>query len=128
MVCNFTRNFNAHKSIIIIDMKIADVTSQKPQMNDDQSLVRQAMIQVAQLPDDDLVILIDFLHQLKIKRINPTNRKLAQQIVAEAFNQAEVLQGLSSSEKAARLNENLAKLSADAIAKGASIEGEWHGD
>lgn len=109
-------------------MKIADVTSQKPHMNDDQSLVRQAMIQVAQLPDDDLVILIDFLHQLKIKRINPTNRKLAQQIVAEAFNQAEVLQGLSSSEKAARLNENLAKLSADAIAKGASIEGEWHGD
>jgi hypothetical protein len=48
-----------------------------------QDLVRKAVIEVAQLPENELLVVIELVNDLKKQRAHP-NRELAAQIVARA--------------------------------------------
>jgi len=92
-----------------------------------QELVRKAVIEVAQLPEKELLIVIETVETLKKQRARP-NRELAAQIVARAKARAAEMSHLSREEAMERFAKSLDAIRADAIAKGTAIEGEWEDD
>jgi len=92
-------------------------------------LIRQAVIEVAQLPDDDLLLLVDFLNYLKMQRDTAGERRAtAAQIRDTAIRRAEALRGLPREQRVAQLTASIHRLHADALAKGVAIAEEWRGD
>ncbi len=92
-----------------------------------QDLVRQAVIEVAQLPENELLAVIEMVGALKKQRARP-NRELAKEIVARAKVRAAETSRLSRAELMRQFGEVLEKIRADAIAKDTAIEGELEGD
>ncbi|MEP7198749.1 MAG: hypothetical protein ABI874_02920 [Chloroflexota bacterium] len=91
----------------------------------ERNLVRQAVIEVAQLPEEELLLLVDFLNYLKDQRAQQATRA---QIRTEAIQRAERLRRLPREQRAAQLLANLKRLNTEAVAKGVAIEGEWRDD
>ncbi len=94
---------------------------------DPQDLVRQAVIEVAQLPENELLIVIEMVDSLKKQRIHP-NRKSAAEIVARAKARATQTSHLSRSELMQEFSDTLDSIRAEAIAKGAAVDGELESD
>ena len=92
-----------------------------------QELVRRAVIEVAQLPEKELLIVIEMVDSLKKQRTRP-NRELAVEIVARAKARAAEMSHLSRAEVMEKFSKTLDAIHADAIAKGTAIEGELEGD
>jgi hypothetical protein len=92
-----------------------------------QELVRKAVIEVAQLPEKELLIVIEMVDTLKKQRARP-NRELAAQIVARAKARAEEMKNLSHEEVVQRFIDATERIRQTAIAKGTAIEGEWESD
>jgi hypothetical protein len=92
-----------------------------------QELVRKAVIEVAQLPEKELLIVIEMVDSLKKQRTRP-NKELAVEIVARAKARASEMSHLSRTEVMEKFGATLDAIRTDAIAKGTAIEGEWEDD
>ena len=92
-----------------------------------QDLVRKAVIEVAQLPENELLVVIEMVDNLKKQRARP-NRESAAQIVARAKARAVETSHLSREALIQQFGDALEAIRAEAIAKGTAIEGEWEGD
>ena len=90
----------------------------------DQSLLRQTMIEVANLPDDDLPILLDIVVFLKQQRAAAT----AADIGRSARQRAVALRSLPREQLAAQFREIGEKIRSQAAIGGTAIEGDWEGD
>lgn len=91
-----------------------------------QDLVRQAVIEVAQLQENELLAVIEMVGALKKQRARP-NRELAKEIVARAKARAAELSHLSHEELIQRFSDVMGRIRAEAVAKGTAIEGELEG-
>ena len=92
-----------------------------------QDLVRKAVVEVAQLPENELLVVIELVSNLKKQRAHP-NRALAAKIVAQARARAAETSHLSREELMKQFGEALEAIRADAIAKGTALEGELEND
>jgi len=94
----------------------------------ENSLIRQAVIDVASLPEEDLSLIVEFVSYLRQRR-NTLGRKLsAAEVRAEARRQANALKGVPRHELVARFQELSESIRAQAVAKGTAIEGDWQRD
>lgn len=98
-----------------------------PQSLAPQDLVRKAVVEVAQLPENELLVVIELVDTLKKQRAHP-NRELAAKIVALAKARALETRHLSRSELMKRFGETVEAIRLDAIAKHTAIEGELESD
>lgn len=92
-----------------------------------QDLIRKAVIEVAQLPENELLAVIELVNDLKKQRARP-NREAAVQMVARAKQRAAELSHLSREEVMQQFGNTLDAIRAEAIAKGTALEGELEGD
>lgn len=92
-----------------------------------QELVRKAVIEVAQLQENELLIVIEMVDNLKKQRARP-NRELAVEILSRAKARASEMSHLSRAEVMEKFSKTLDAIRSDAIAKGTAIEGEWESD
>lgn len=92
-----------------------------------QELVRKAVIEVAQLPEKEQLIVIEMVDSIKKQSARP-NRELAVEIVARAKARASEMSHLSHEEIVQRLIDSTERIRAEAIANGTAIEGEWEQD
>lgn len=92
-----------------------------------EDLVRKAVVEVAQLPENELLVVIEMVDNLKKQRAHP-NRELAAKIVAQARVRAAETSHLSRDELMKQFGDTLEAIRSDAIAKGTAIDGELKGD
>ena len=92
-----------------------------------QELVRKAVIEVAQLPEKELLIVIEMVDSLKKQRAHP-NKELAVEILAKAKARAEEVRYLSRDEAMEKFGKTLDAIREDAISKGTAIDGEAESD
>ena len=92
-----------------------------------QELVRKAVIEVAQLPEKELLIVIEMVDSLKKQRAHP-NKELAVEILAKAKARAEEVRYLSRDEAMEKFGKTLDAIREDAIAKDTAIDGEVESD
>jgi cell division protein FtsX len=88
-----------------------------------QELIRKAVIEVAQLQENELLIVIEMVDSLKKQRAHP-NKELAVEILAKAKARAEEVRYLSRDEAMEKFSKTLDAIREDAIAKGTAIDGE----
>lgn len=89
-----------------------------------QDLVRKAVIEIAQLPENDLVAVMEFVARLK----QQPHRLTVAEIKAEAEKLSAQFQNMSRPELMRRFQENLDTMRADAIAKGTALDVELESD
>jgi hypothetical protein len=92
-----------------------------------QDLVRKAVIEVAQLPENELLVVIEIVGDLKKQRAQK-KRSAAADLVARARQRAAETSRLSRAEMMERFSRTLETIRAEAIAKGTAIEGERESD
>jgi len=88
-----------------------------------QELIRKAVIEVANLPENELLIVIEMVDTLKKQRARP-NRELAAEILSRAKARALEMKNLSHEEVVQRFIDATERIRAEAIEKGTAIEGE----
>ncbi|MCL4870083.1 MAG: hypothetical protein KJ063_14050 [Anaerolineae bacterium] len=88
------------------------------------SLLRRTVVEVANLPDDDLVILLDIVTLLKQQRTT----QMVEDIGRAARQRAMVLRDQPHDQLAAQFREVGEKIRHQAITNGSAIEGDWEGD
>jgi len=88
-----------------------------------QDLIRKAVIEVAQLPENELLVVIEMVDMLKKQRTRP-NRETASEIVARAKIRAADTSGLPRTELMRQFGDTLEEIRAEAVEKGTAIEGE----
>lgn len=91
-----------------------------------QDLVRKAVVDVAQLPENELLVVIEVMDNLKKNRVN-SNRDRAAKIVAQAKARASETRQLSHDELMKQFKNTIEAIRADAIARGVAIEREFEG-
>lgn len=92
-----------------------------------QDLVRKAVIEVAQLQENELLVVIETVESLKKQRARP-NRDTAKEIVARAKARAEETRNLPREELMKKFSDTLDSIRAEALKNGTAIEGELEGD
>jgi hypothetical protein len=92
-----------------------------------QDLIRKAVIEVAQLRENELLVVIETVEFLKKQRARP-NRESAKEIVARAKLRAAETSNLSREELMKKFSDTLDAIRAQAIENGAAIEGELESD
>lgn len=92
-----------------------------------QELIRKAVIEVAQLPENELLIVIEMVDEFKKQRSRP-NRLVASEIVNAARSRASKTTGLSREDLMKQFSKTIDEIRAEAIEKGVAIEGEIEGD
>ncbi len=90
-------------------------------------LVRRAVIEVAQLPENELLVVIEMVGDLKKQRAQK-KRATAAELVARARQRATEISHLSREEMMERFSQTVEAIRAEAIAKGTAIDGEWESD
>ena len=91
-------------------------------------LFRQAVIELAALPDAYLVPVMELVNELKRQGVRPHLSAQAQEIRSRAHQQARDLSQRPREEVIQRFNAALEGIRATAIANGTAIDGDWHGD
>ena len=97
-----------------------------PQSLAPQDLIRKAVVEVAQLPENELLVVIEMVDHLKKQRNHP-NRELAAKIVIQAKARAVETSQLSREELMNQFSETLEAIRSDAVTKGTAIEEELEG-
>jgi hypothetical protein len=90
----------------------------------DHSLLRRTVIEIANLPDDDLVILLDIVAFLKQQRAKAT----AADIRRAARQRAMTLQNMPRGQLATQFREVGEKIRSQVVASGTAVEGDWESD
>lgn len=93
-----------------------------------QSLVREAVIEVAQLPDQDLLVVMQFMRELRERQTISAPRPSVSEIRAEAKRLAADMGNLSRAEVMAHFRTTTECIRAQAVTDGTAIEGDWRGD
>lgn len=93
-----------------------------------QDLVRWAVIEVARLPESDLLLVIEFVAGLKETRDSSSRKFSVAHIRAEAQKQAAQLGNITREELVTRFNAAAERIRAQAIARNVAIQGDWEGD
>lgn len=91
-----------------------------------QDLIRKAVIEVAQLPENELLVVIEMVETFKKQRIHP-HRDAAAEIVSRAKTRAAETSHLPRPELMKQFSDTLEEIRAEAVAKGTAIEGELEG-
>ncbi|MDD2921276.1 MAG: hypothetical protein PHQ36_03235 [Anaerolineales bacterium] len=92
-----------------------------------QDLIRKAVIEVAQLQENELLIVIEAVEFLKKQRARP-NREAAKEIVARAKARAAETRDLPRKELIKKFSDTLDAIRAEAIKNGIAIDGELESD
>ena len=90
----------------------------------DQSLLRRTVVEVANLPDDDLAILLDVVALLKQQRTTEMTTDIRQ----AARQRALVLRSIPRDRLAEQFREVGERIRSQAVASGTAIDGDWQGD
>lgn len=90
-------------------------------------VIGQVMTRLAQLPDEDIVMVAHLVGRLQQRQPTPQQRSPAE-IVAEARQQAARLRDVPRVEIAARFELLVEEIRQQAIARGTAIEGDWRDD
>jgi hypothetical protein len=90
----------------------------------DHSLIRRTVVEIANLPDDDLAILLEIVALLKQQRSNATAADIRQ----AARQRAIALQGMPREQLAAQFREVGERIRSQVVANGMAVEGDWEGD
>ncbi len=94
-----------------------------------QDLVRQAVMQVVTLPDQDLVAVMELIADLKAQaQARETRRQQAAALLARAKQRAAELQHLPRPELLARFEASLERIRLAAIANGTALDEDLQGD
>ena len=88
-----------------------------------QDLIRKAVIEVAQLSENELLLVIEMLGELKKQRTQP-NREKAVELVAQAKIRADETSNLSRVELMKQFGDVLEEIRAEAISKGTALDGD----
>ncbi len=91
-------------------------------------LVRDVVIEVAQLPDQDLLLVRQFVHEIKDRRKTSAPRPTVADIRAEAKRLAAEMSFMSRAEVMEHFRATTERIRSQAIAEGRAIEGDWQGD
>jgi hypothetical protein len=92
-----------------------------------QDLIRKAVIEVAQLRENELLVVIETVEFLKKQRARP-NRESAKEIVARAKLRAAETSNLPREELMKKFSDTLDAIRAQAVENGSAIEGELESD
>lgn len=90
----------------------------------DQSLLRRTVVEVANLPDDDLAIVLDVVAFLKQQRSAETTSDIR----LTARQRAAALRALPRDQLAVQLRDVGERMRGQVVASGMAIEGDWEGD
>jgi len=90
----------------------------------DQSLLRRTVVEVANLPDDDLAIVLDVVAFLKQQR----SAESTADIRRAARQRAAALRALPRDQIAAQLREVGERIRSQAVANSMAFDGDWEGD
>lgn len=90
----------------------------------DQSLLRRTVVEVVNLPDDDLSIVLDVVAFLKQQR----SAESAADIRRAARQRAAALRSMPRDQLAAQLREVGERIRGQVIANGMAVDGDWEGD
>lgn len=93
-----------------------------------QSLVRQAVIEVANLPEPALRQVLAYIEVLKGQQAEAAKAAVTAAINAEAERLAATMQGRPRPEVMAEFRSVLESMRQQAVAQGTAIDGEWQGD
>jgi hypothetical protein len=93
-----------------------------------QDVVRQAVIEVARLPEQDLLRVLAYIDDLKVQRTRSTALPLVAEIRAEADRLAAGMEHQPRQEVMAQFHGTLERIRAQAVAAGTAIDGDWQGD
>lgn len=87
----------------------------------EDTVLRRAMIEIASLPNEDLVVLLDVMATLKKQRVAAE----AEEILQAAFKRADLLRDVPRAELAAQFNTIREQIRTEAIEQGTVIDGDW---
>mgnify|MGYP001770377999 CR=1 FL=1 len=90
----------------------------------DQSLLRRTVVEVANLPDDDLAIVLDVVAFLKQQRSAETTADIRR----AARQRAAALRASPRDQLAVQLRDVGERIRGQVVASGMAIEGDWEGD
>jgi hypothetical protein len=93
-----------------------------------ESLLRQVIASVAQLPQNDLLVVYEIISDLKQKDKSGISSLTPDEILSRAKLRASELKHLPHAESVQRFIEATERVRDDAIDKGTAIEGEWESD
>lgn len=93
-----------------------------------QDVVRQAVIEVARLPEQDLLRVLAYIDDLKEQRTRSTALPLVAEIRAEADRLAAGMEHQPRQEVMAQFQGTLERIRAQAVAAGTAIDGDWQDD
>ncbi len=93
-----------------------------------QDLIREAVIEVAQLSEHDLRLVVQFMRELKQRQSVSVEDSSPAAIRAEAKRLAAEMGEISREEAMAQFRTTLERIRLQAIADGTAIEGDWQGD
>ncbi len=93
-----------------------------------QDLVRQAVIQVASLPEPDLRHVLAYIELLKEQQTASTRESAVAAIRAEADRLAAGMEGQSRTAVMAEFRAALESIRTQAIAQDTAIDGDWQRD
>ena len=92
-------------------------------------MIGRVVLELTQLPEEDLPLVIEFVDYLKQQHLSPSQRRLSvAEIQAEAHRRASLLSQVPRAEIVTRFQELAEEIRQGAIAKGVAIEGDWQGD
>jgi len=96
----------------------------------EQDLLRQAIIEVASLPKQDLATVLELVQELKQKpQVSIGEKKrMAAKLLGRARKRADDLRALPRAEIATRLQEVMREIHQEALAKDSAIDDEWQDD
>jgi hypothetical protein len=89
------------------------------------NLVREAVIEVAQLPDQDLLQVMQFVRELKQRQTIAARRPSVAEIRAKAKRLAAEIGDMSRAEVMAQFHATTERIRHQAIADGTAIEEDW---
>lgn len=101
-----------------------------PILVSEQDLLRQTIIEVANLPKQDLATVLELVNQLKQKpqRLAADRKHLVSDLLARSQKRVDELRTLPRAELKERLQKVMNEIQDEASVKGVTIEGEWQDD
>jgi anthranilate/para-aminobenzoate synthase component I len=93
-----------------------------------QEMIGRVVLELTQLPEEDLPLVIEFVDYLKQQHLSPSQRLSVAEIQAEAHRRASLLSQVPRAEIVTRFQKLAEEIRQGAIAKGVAIEGDWQGD
>ncbi len=91
-------------------------------------LIERWAPQLAELPEEDWPLVLDFVEHLKRRRETLRREALVAEIRAEARRRARELESVPREEIVARFDQLIEQVRQTAIARGTAITGDWEGD